>query len=87
MGPIPGEEYPPIQQAAVILKASQHKAVANQFMAFLKKPEIVALLEKYGFAVPKNQLRSGVAKFVKIGLRTPVRDRTPVVIDTLDART
>jgi ABC-type molybdate transport system substrate-binding protein len=57
MGPIPGEEYPPIQQAAVILKASQHKAVANQFMAFLKKPEIVALLEKYGFAVPKNQLR------------------------------
>ena len=54
MWPIPGEEYPPIQQAAVILKASQHKAVTNQFMAFLKKPEIVGLLEKYGFAVPKN---------------------------------
>jgi molybdate transport system substrate-binding protein len=51
---IPGDEYPPIRQAAVILKSSQQKAIASQFMAFLKKPETVSLLEKYGFNVPKQ---------------------------------
>ena len=52
---IPDNEYPPIRQAAVILKSSQQKEIARQFMAFLKKPEIVSLLEKYGFAVPQGQ--------------------------------
>ena len=53
--PIPDDEYPPIRQGAAILKSSQQKELARQFMAFLKKPEIVSLLEKYGFAVPKTQ--------------------------------
>ena len=52
---IPEDEYPPIRQAAVILKSSQQKEISRQFMAFLKKPETVSLLEKYGFAVPKGQ--------------------------------
>ena len=52
---IPEDEYPPIRQAAVVLKSSQQKDIARQFMAFLKKPEIVSLMEKYGFAVPKSQ--------------------------------
>jgi molybdate transport system substrate-binding protein len=51
---IPDNEYPPIRQAAVILKSSQQKEIARQFMAYLKKPEIQSLLEKYGFAVPKQ---------------------------------
>jgi molybdate transport system substrate-binding protein len=51
--PIPDDDYPPIRQAAVVLKSSQQKDIARQFMAFLKKPEILSLLEKYGFAVPK----------------------------------
>jgi molybdate transport system substrate-binding protein len=53
--PIPDDEYPPIRQGAAILKSSQQKELARQFMAYLKKPEIVSLLEKYGFAVPKTQ--------------------------------
>lgn len=52
---IPEDSYPPIRQAAVILKSSQQKDLARQFIAFLKKPEIVSLLEKYGFAVPSSQ--------------------------------
>ena len=52
---IPEDEYPPIRQAAVVLKSSQQKDIARRFMAFLKKPEIVSLMEKYGFAVPKSQ--------------------------------
>ncbi len=50
---IPDDTYPPIRQAAVILKSSQQKEIARQFLAFLKKPEIVSLLGKYGFAVPE----------------------------------
>ena len=52
---IPDDEYPPIRQAAVILKSSQQKEMARQFLAFLKKPEIVSLLKTYGFTVPENQ--------------------------------
>jgi molybdate transport system substrate-binding protein len=51
---IPEDEYPAIRQAAVILKSSQQKEVAKQFLAYLKKPEIISLLEKYGFTVPKS---------------------------------
>jgi molybdate transport system substrate-binding protein len=52
---IPDDEYPPIRQAAAILKSSQQKEIARQFMAYLKKPEIVSLLKTYGFAVPESQ--------------------------------
>lgn len=52
---IPDDEYPPIRQAAVILKSSQQKEMARQFLAFLKKPEIVSLLKTYGFTVPETQ--------------------------------
>jgi molybdate transport system substrate-binding protein len=52
---IPDDEYPPIRQAAVILKSSQQKETARQFMAYLKKPEIVSLLKTYGFMVPEQQ--------------------------------
>lgn len=49
---IPQAHYPPIEQAAVILRSSKHKQTARQFLEYLKKPEIVALLERYGFALP-----------------------------------
>jgi molybdate transport system substrate-binding protein len=52
---IPEDDYLPIRQAAVILKSSQQKEIARQFLEYLKEPEIVSLLEKYGFAVPKAQ--------------------------------
>ena len=51
---IPDEDYPPIRQAAVVVRTSQQKETARQFLAFLKKPDIVSLLEKYGFVVPKS---------------------------------
>jgi molybdate transport system substrate-binding protein len=50
---IPGDEYPPIEQAAVVLKSSQQKEIARQFLAFLKTPQILELMKKYGFTVPK----------------------------------
>jgi len=46
------EAYPPIRQAAVILKSSQQKAAAHQFLDYVKSPAIVELLKSYGFSVP-----------------------------------
>jgi molybdate transport system substrate-binding protein len=49
---IPANAYPPIEQAAVILASSKHVDVARQFVAFLKKPDVVRLLQSYGFSLP-----------------------------------
>jgi molybdate transport system substrate-binding protein len=49
---IPSEDYPAIEQAAVILKSSSNKQTARQFVAFLKTQEIQSLLRSYGFTVP-----------------------------------
>jgi len=49
---VPGDEYPPIQQAAIVLKSSKNKVVALQFMAFIKTPLIQAILREYGFTLP-----------------------------------
>ena len=49
---IPGDEYPAIEQAAVILKNSQQKELARQWMAYLKTPAMLELLKSYGFTVP-----------------------------------
>ncbi len=51
---IPSTDYPPIIQAAVILKSSPNKELANQFLKFLKQPDSVALMAQYGFAIPKD---------------------------------
>jgi molybdate transport system substrate-binding protein len=46
---IPQDLYPPLDQGAIVIKASQKKEQAKQFLAFLKTPESVALLQRYGF--------------------------------------
>ena len=49
---IPPDDYLPLIQAAVILKSSNAKDVARQFLTFLKEPGSVALMKQYGFAIP-----------------------------------
>jgi molybdate transport system substrate-binding protein len=51
---IPQDFYPPLRQAAVILKRSQRKALAARFLEFLKMPATKSLLLQYGFAPPEN---------------------------------
>ena len=51
---IPPAAYPPIIQAAVILKSSRNKELAKQFLKFLQQPETVALMARYGFSIPKD---------------------------------
>src|SRR5262249_55244565 len=51
---IPAAVYPPILQAAVILKSSRDKRLAREFMKFVKEPETLALMKHYGFTVPQE---------------------------------
>ena len=47
---IPADDYPAIEQAAVILKSSKQKDVAKQFLEFLRTPAMVDVMKEYGFA-------------------------------------
>ena len=51
---IPSADYPPLIQAGVILKSSHNKELAAQFLKFLKEPGTVALMEQYGFSIPRD---------------------------------
>jgi molybdate transport system substrate-binding protein len=48
---VPGDEYPPIEQACVILKTSKNKETARQFLSFIKTAAIGDVLRNYGFDV------------------------------------
>jgi molybdate transport system substrate-binding protein len=54
---IPEPWYPPIAQAAVVLSSSRQKAVARQFVDYLKNPASVRTLRSYGFGVPQTTTR------------------------------
>jgi molybdate transport system substrate-binding protein len=56
---IPADEYPAIEQAAVLLKSSPQqspaqKEQARRFLNFLKDPAIVEVMRGYGFSVPQG---------------------------------
>jgi len=51
---ISADAYPPLEQAAVILKSSPQKGLARQFIDFLKTSPILELLRSYGFSVPRG---------------------------------
>src|SRR4051812_33521195 len=44
--------YPPLDQGAVVVKASAKKEQAKQFLAYFKSADSVALLQRYGFKLP-----------------------------------
>ena len=48
---VPSGDYPPIEQACVILKSSRNKETAGQFLFFFKSGAIADVLKSYGFDV------------------------------------
>jgi molybdate transport system substrate-binding protein len=54
---IPTDEYPPIEQAGVILSSSKNKQVAKQFLSFVKTTAVADTLRRYGFDVRSEALR------------------------------
>jgi molybdate transport system substrate-binding protein len=51
---IPVAAHPPIDQALVIVSASKNKALAREFLAYVRRPEIGELLHGFGFTAPKS---------------------------------
>ena len=51
---VPAGDYPPIEQACVIMRSSKNKTVAVQFQKFIQSPAIRELFQQHGFAIPKQ---------------------------------
>jgi len=54
---IPASDYPPIEQACVVLGSAKDKETARQFLAFIKTDTVTVMLRSYGFdvdAVPRR---------------------------------
>ena len=49
---IPASAHPPIEQGAIVLKASANRSAAERFLAYLKGSPAQATLRKYGFTTP-----------------------------------
>lgn len=48
---VPASDYPPIEQACVILRSSKNKDTAQQFLSFIKTAAMADVLRSYGFDV------------------------------------
>lgn len=48
---IPANDYPPIEQACVILSSSKNKEGSRQFLAFIRSAQVADILASYGFDV------------------------------------
>lgn len=49
---IPQNDYPPIQQASVVLRSSKNQKLAMQFQSYFQTREVGEILERYGFEIP-----------------------------------
>jgi molybdate transport system substrate-binding protein len=54
---IPAAAHPPIDQAVVIVSASKNQALAREFLAFVRRPEIAQHLHGFGFTMPPRPTR------------------------------
>jgi molybdate transport system substrate-binding protein len=54
---IPATAHPPIDQAAVVISTSKHKALAGEFLAYLRRPEAGRILQRFGFTQPPPPAR------------------------------
>jgi molybdate transport system substrate-binding protein len=64
---VPTDEYPPLDQACVVLGSSKNKETAREFLAFVKTAAIADVLRSYGFDVQdgpaKRSLSNGNVHF------------------------
>jgi molybdate transport system substrate-binding protein len=51
---VPPDSYPPLFQAAVVLRSSQYKPEAHRFVEFLRSAAAQKILLEYGFEAPKK---------------------------------
>ena len=51
---IPGSDYAPIRQSAVLLKNGAENPAAQALLAYLKTAPALAIIQKYGYDLPKH---------------------------------
>jgi molybdate transport system substrate-binding protein len=51
---IPPDTYPALEQSVVLLKSSQNKDAARQFLEFVKSPAGHEILQRFGFSLPAH---------------------------------
>jgi molybdate transport system substrate-binding protein len=51
---VPGEDYPQLDQGAVVITGSPHKKEAEQFIAYIKTKDAAEVLRRYGFSLPEK---------------------------------
>ncbi len=49
---VPADAHPPLEQGAVILRASQNQEAAKLFLEFVKGPRGQEIMKRYGFTLP-----------------------------------
>jgi molybdate transport system substrate-binding protein len=49
---VPASDHAPINQQAILLYPGQNSPAARAFLAFLKGPQAVAIIRKYGYEIP-----------------------------------
>jgi molybdate transport system substrate-binding protein len=54
--------YSPLEQAAVITKQGERNPAAARFLRFLHSPEAGAVLERFGYRLPKSEGRNQVRR-------------------------
>lgn len=50
---VPQRFYVPLQQQVVLLKSAENNEAAKEFLQYLKTPQVVNIIEKYGYSLPK----------------------------------
>jgi molybdate transport system substrate-binding protein len=59
---VPLDAYPTLNQAAVVLSRSKQRDAARKFLDFLRSPEALSLLSRYGFSLPAENPGGGRVK-------------------------
>ena len=54
---VPAGTYPPIEQAAIVVKGSTHQEAAREFLRFFNQPEAIAQMQRFGFTRPAAPAR------------------------------
>jgi ABC-type Fe3+ transport system substrate-binding protein len=72
---IPSPDYPPIEQACVILRSSKNAAVARAFLDFVRTDAIKDLLRNYGFEVPASPQSKEAPKRIPVTEKPRTRAR------------
>jgi molybdate transport system substrate-binding protein len=54
---VPADAYPPLDQGVIVISSSAHKKDAEAFLQYVKSPEFIDVMRRYGFGEPGGGLK------------------------------